>query len=73
MLDETVLYNPSRNKFCVLNQTGARIWEHLAEPANIEQLQAAICEEFEADEEAVARDLRALLEQFESLGLVETK
>ena len=72
MLDETVLYNPVQNKFCVLNETSARIWEHLAKPTNLEQLQAAICEEFDgADEEVVARDIQALLEQFESLDLVK--
>lgn len=73
MLDETVLYNPVQNKFCVLNETGARIWEHLANPADAKQLQAAICEEFdEADEKVVARDIEALLEKFESLDLVKT-
>ncbi len=73
MLDETVLYNPVRNKFCVLNETSARVWEHLASPASLEQLQAAICQEFDgADEEVVARDIKGLLEEFESLDLVKT-
>ena len=44
--DETILFNPSKNQFCVLNNTAAFIWNHLASPVTTEALAARLCESF---------------------------
>jgi len=46
MKDETVLFNPSNNKFCVLNATAAYIWQSLARPQSAHELALAITGNF---------------------------
>ena len=46
MKDETVLFNPANNKFCVLNTTAAFIWETLVQPRTREEIAAAVAAHF---------------------------
>jgi hypothetical protein len=46
MKDETVLFNPANNKFCVLNATAAFIWQSLEQPKTAEQIAAALTSHF---------------------------
>ncbi len=46
MKDETVLFNPANNKFCVLNVTAAFIWQSLEQPKTAEQIAAALAGHF---------------------------
>lgn len=46
MKQETVLFNPANNKFCVLNQTAAYIWEQLEQPRSLEEISASLAATF---------------------------
>ena len=69
--EETILFDPQNNKFCLLNRTAAFLWNQLATPASSEALCAKICESFSgvAPENAV-RDTRSALEEMRSLNFV---
>lgn len=66
MKDETVLFNPGNNKFCVLNRTAAMIWGWLETPRSEADLVAALSERYrgaakdriEGDVQAALRELR---------------
>lgn len=47
MKDETVLFNPANNKFCVLNRTAAFVWHKLEEPMTPEELAALLVRHFD--------------------------
>ena len=44
--DETILFNPEKKQFCVLNRTASLLWNQLANPITIESLAAKVCEGF---------------------------
>lgn len=66
MKDETVLFNPGNNKFCVLNTTAALIWGWLESPQSEQDIVSALSERFrsapqariESDVQSVLRELR---------------
>jgi PqqD family protein of HPr-rel-A system len=69
MKDETVLFNPTNNKFCVLNQTAAMIWARLESPQTVPEIVSALRERFRQAEPAqVERDVQAALQE---LGNIE--
>ena len=71
MQDETILFDPATNKFCMLNGTAAFLWERLAAPCTAEQLASAVCGSFAGvSEEAATRDVRGALDQFSELSFV---
>lgn len=69
--DETILFNPSENQFCVLNRTASFLWGHLADPITTEALAARLCESFSsvAPEHAL-RDADQAIQQMLSLNFV---
>jgi hypothetical protein len=44
--EETILFDPQKNKFCLLNRTASFIWKELAAPTSPDALGAKICESF---------------------------
>ena len=50
--------------------TGAAVWDLLEEPASLAELVAALAEAYEEDPAVVEHDVRALLDELESLGAV---
>lgn len=71
MQDETILFDPATNTFCMLNGTAAFLWERLAAPCTAEQLAAAVCGSFDGVSEAVAEDdVRGALHEFSALRFV---
>ncbi len=71
MKNETVLFNPENNKFCLLNHTAAFLWQQLGEPRTTEQLAAELCRNFEAANPADAfRDVEEALQHFQAVGCV---
>jgi hypothetical protein len=46
--DETILFDPDKKKFCVLNRTASFIWNQLATPITTGNLAAKVCESFSA-------------------------
>lgn len=70
MSGETVLYNPDTNKFCVLNETAAFIWEALEEPQTEGRLCDLLLAQFEGVDLTVAeRDVAATLSEFRELAI----
>lgn len=69
--EETILFDPQNNKFCLLNRTAAFIWNQLATPTTSDALGAKICESFSgvALENAV-RDVSGALEEMHSLKFI---
>ncbi len=60
------------NGAVLLNEVSAFIWEKLQNPMSREDLLAAVLDEFETDEATASKDLDALLEKLNQLGLMET-
>ncbi len=74
MQDESILFDPTSNRFCLLNQTAAFLWDRLEQPATETELAAAVCDAFDAAEPArVASDVRQALERLAELRFVATE
>lgn len=58
-------------KVHVLNETGAAVWEALAQPRAFDELVDDLAARFEADREVIAADVRELLDDLQERGLVE--
>ena len=71
MKDETVLFNPGNNKFCVLNRTAALIWEWLESPRSEEDIVTALRDRFQSAPPAqVESDVHAALHELRSIECV---
>ena len=72
MQDETILFDPEQNRFCVLNHTAALLWTKLDVPATGEQLSAMLCDEFaELTLDRAAGDVACALQTLQDLSLVQ--
>ena len=71
MEGETLLYHKDTKKFCRLNATAAFLWQCLEQPRSVEELAAALCEEFDGVEhDRARRDVRAALDELVELSVV---
>lgn len=71
MQGESILFDPGTNRFCLLNETAAAVWERLAIPATVEQLSAELLIHFDAPAPAqVEQDVRAALDKFTELAFI---
>ena len=69
--DESVLFNPDNNRFCLLNATMAFIWEKLGPGASAEEISAALANSFSGISRSEAEaDVSSALAQLVDLGLV---
>lgn len=59
------------NALILLNATGRRVWELLAEDASEEDLAAGIAREFAVESKRARADVRAFLDRLRGLGLLE--
>jgi hypothetical protein len=74
MQDETILYHPGTNQFCLLNPVAAFLWERLDSPCTASQLLAAVGESFENVDSAAARkDIEDILQRFTDLAFVQVE
>ena len=65
--EETIVVDPRTREVHLFNETAARIWELLASPATVDDLTAALADEYDAP----AEELRASVE--ETLGALRDK
>jgi PqqD family protein of HPr-rel-A system len=65
--EETIVVDPRTREVHLFNETAARIWELLASPATVDDLTAALADEYDAP----AAELRASVE--ETLGQLRDK
>lgn len=69
---ETILFEPGSNRFCLLNGTAAFLWEQLRQPMTVEQLSDDICRHFTGVDKWVAEeDVQRALEELRQLAVVE--
>ena len=59
--DTIVMMSLIQGKYYGLDRVGSRIWELLAHPRTVMDLCAALCREFEIDEESCRRDVQEFL------------
>jgi Coenzyme PQQ synthesis protein D (PqqD) len=69
--DEIVLVHLQTNRIYLLNRTGARFWELLAEGDTRQTIEQRLLDEFEVDLADVAAEIDRLLTVLEDAGLVE--
>ena len=71
MKDETILFNPLNNKFCVLNATAAFIWQALEQPQAAEQIAAGLTNHFaNVGMEQAQRDVESALAELHGIDCV---
>jgi sensor domain CHASE-containing protein len=59
------------NGIVILNDTGACVWNLLAEERTTDELAAAVAAEFEVDAATARRDVQAFLDEIARLGMIE--
>jgi hypothetical protein len=70
---ETILFHPQSNRFCILNRTSTFIWNRIRTPASLEQIAEDLCLNFAGVTPAAAlRDVQTALSSFVELDLVIT-
>ena len=55
-----------------LNEVGSRVWTLLEAPQSVQEIAAALCEEYDVPQEQLTRDLVELLDELQANGLVRT-
>jgi PqqD family protein of HPr-rel-A system len=71
MPGQTVLFDPDKKTFCVLNETAAFLWETLSQEATSDELSSALARSFEVpDDDTARRDVRAALDELRRLDLI---
>ena len=72
MQDQTVLYDLTSKRFCVLNDTAAFLWSQLAEGRTADELCGSLVAAFDGVDEGTARgDVEAALAELMTLDLVQ--
>jgi hypothetical protein len=67
---EAVILDLASGRYFGLNAVGTRIWTLLDQGTSIEQIVQTVAEEYDADAEQIARDVKALIENLSSRGLI---
>jgi hypothetical protein len=71
MKNESVLFQPKTNQFCLLNATATFLWTQLDQPRSVSELADRLCECFDAvNMNATLRDIEKLVEELSSLECV---
>jgi coenzyme PQQ synthesis protein D (PqqD) len=70
---ETVLLELSRGMYFGLDEVGTRIWQLLVRGDSLDEIVAALVDEYEVSADAAAADLRALVAELEERRLVEVR
>lgn len=69
--EEAVLLDLDTRRYYSLNETGARIWELLADDQSLDAIAEAITTEWDVSEENARAHVERLLAELEEEGLVE--
>lgn len=68
---EAVILALRSGKYYGLNEVGASVWKLIQEPKTVNQVREALLEEYEVEPEICDRDLFDLLQELQSVGLIE--
>jgi len=71
MKNESVLFQPKTNQFCLLNTTATFLWTQLDQPRSVSELADRLCECFDAaNMNDALRDVEKMVEELRSLECV---
>jgi hypothetical protein len=70
LLDEMVMMDLEQGKYFSLNPIATRIWDLLDRPVSVDELCAALMEEYDVDAEQCSREVTEHLEEMVRLGLI---
>ena len=68
--DEIVALDPNIGECFGFNSVASSVWRELAQPRTFDQLRDALLGEYDVEREQCARELRDLLDDLSSKGLV---
>jgi hypothetical protein len=68
---EGVILSLRNGKYYGVNPVGASIWQAIQKPASFPEIQAAVTQEYDVDEETCRREVLSFLEQMVNEELVE--
>ena len=68
--EETVLLDFEAGVYYGLDPVGTRMWELLADGQSLDDVATGMTEEYDVDRETLSRDLRTLIGELASRGLV---
>lgn len=73
MKNESVLFEPQTNQFCLLNATAAFVWKELEHPRTVSDHASALCDHFDSIrlEDAIS-DVEQTINELLSLGFLVT-
>jgi len=70
--EETIVVDPRSREVHLLNETAARIWELLAAPRSLDELTAALGDEYDAPADEVRGAVQEILATLGDKGLLAT-
>lgn len=70
--DELVALDPAKGNCFGFNEVATWVWRRLEQPASFDQLREGLVGEYEVSDEQCAGELRELLDDLSSKGLVTT-
>jgi hypothetical protein len=68
--EETIVVDPTRREVHLLNETAARLWELLASPQSLDEMTAALGEEYDVAEAELREAVVECVEGLTSKGLL---
>jgi hypothetical protein len=73
MKNESVLFQPQTNKFCLLNGTAAFLWNQLEQPCTVPELAQELCDHFDGVSIPDAiRDVERIVNELLSLKCLDS-
>jgi hypothetical protein len=69
--DEVAILELDRGVYYGLNDTGAFLWNLMQKPVRVNEMRAALVEEFDVDAETAEKDLLRVLADLRDAGLIE--
>ena len=68
--DEMVAADLNSGVYFAMNEVAAQMWKLLQKASSIDEVVAAMLDEYEIDEETLRSDVRALVSRLEERGLI---
>jgi hypothetical protein len=68
---EAVLLHLDTGEYFGLDEVGARIWQLIAEKGDLQEVAAAMYEEYDADEASIAADLNRIVDELVAKRLID--
>lgn len=70
---EVVLFSLRKGEYFGLNSVASYVWSQLQTPKTVSGVLACILQEYSVEPESCERDLLALLQEMERVGLIEVE